>query len=73
MIHEAEAAAARVLRMVEDRAITTVTGKRLPLAGIDTVCVHGDNPQAVAMARTVRDVLQSGGAELRPFPDSLRV
>ena len=72
VIHDAEAAAARVLRMVADRAITTVTGNRLPLAGIDTVCVHGDNPQAVAMARTLRGALQAGGAELRPFPDSLR-
>ncbi len=71
VIHDAEAAAARVLRMVEDGAVTTVTGRRLPVR-IDTVCVHGDNPQAVAMARTVRAALQAGGAELRPFADILR-
>ncbi len=71
VIHDAEAAAARVLRMVEDGAVTTVTGRRLPVR-IDTICVHGDNPQAVAMARTVRAALQAGGAELRPFADILR-
>ena len=71
MIHDAEAAAARVLRMVEDGAVTTVTGRRPPVR-IDTICVHGDNPQAVAMARTVRAALQAGGAELRPFADILR-
>ena len=71
VIHDADAAAARVLRMVDDRAVTTVTGRRLPVQ-IDTVCVHGDNPQAVAMARTLRETLQAGGAELRPFPEILR-
>ncbi len=71
VIHDAEAAAARVLRMVEDGAVTTVTGRRLPVR-IDTICVHGDSPQAVAMARTVRAALQAGGAELRPFADILR-
>lgn len=71
VIHNPELAAARVLRMVEDGAVTTVTGRRLPVR-IDTVCVHGDNPQAVAMARTVRAALQAGGAELQPFPDTLR-
>lgn len=69
--HDAEAAAARVLHMVEDGAVRTVTGRRLPVQ-IDTICVHGDNPQAVAMARTIRGVLQAGGAELRPFADILR-
>ena len=71
VIHDSDAAAARVLRMVDDRAVTTVTGRRLPVR-IDTVCVHGDNPQAVAMARTLRAALQAGGAELRPFPEILR-
>ena len=71
VIHNPELAAARVLRMVEDGAVTTVTGRCLPVR-IDTVCVHGDNPQAVAMARTVRAALQAGGAELQPFPDTLR-
>ena len=71
VIHDAEAAAARVLRMVDDGAVTTVTGRRLPVR-IDTVCVHGDNPRAVAMARTVRETLQDGGAEFRPFPETLR-
>ena len=71
VIHDAAAAAARVLRMVEDGAVTAVTGKRLPMR-IDTVCVHGDNPRAVAMAGAVRDALLAAGAELRPFPEFLR-
>jgi UPF0271 protein len=33
----------------------------------DSVCVHGDSPDAVAMARAVRAELERAGVELRPF------
>jgi 5-oxoprolinase (ATP-hydrolysing) subunit A len=35
--------------------------------GVRTICVHGDNPQAVAFVRAVRDALVRAGFELRPF------
>ncbi len=66
VIHDAALAAARVLRMVQDQEVVTVTGKRLKV-GIDTICVHGDNPAAVAMARTVRETLEGAGIAIRPF------
>ncbi len=53
-------------RMVEDQEVVTVTGKRLKVQ-IDTICVHGDNPAAVAMARTVRQTLEAAGVTIRPF------
>lgn len=66
VIHDATHAAERVLKAVQDRAITTVTGKKLPVE-IDTICVHGDTPTAVAMARAVRAKLESAGYALKPF------
>jgi UPF0271 protein len=66
VLHDAAAAATRVLRMVEERAVISVTGKRVPVA-IDTICVHGDNPDAVAMARAVRAMLEKSGVELAPL------
>ena len=66
VLHDADQAAERVLRMVQDQAITTVTGKRIP-AQIETVCVHGDTPSAVAMARTVRQALEANGVAVAPF------
>jgi UPF0271 protein len=66
VIHDAALAATRILRMVEDQEVVTVTGKRLKV-GIDTICVHGDNPAAVAMARTVRETLEGAGIAIRPF------
>jgi 5-oxoprolinase (ATP-hydrolysing) subunit A len=35
--------------------------------GVRTICVHGDNPAAVAFVRAVREELVRSGAELRPF------
>ncbi len=35
--------------------------------GVRTICVHGDNPEAIAFVRAVRDELLQAGAELRPF------
>lgn len=66
IIHDAALAAERVLRMVQDQEVTTVTGRKLKVA-IDTVCVHGDNPAAIAMARKVRDTLEAAGIAIRPF------
>jgi len=66
VLHDAEAAAQRVLAMVRDQTITAVSGKRIP-ARIDTVCVHGDGATAVAMARRVREVLEQNGVAVKPF------
>jgi UPF0271 protein len=35
--------------------------------GVRTVCVHGDNPQAVAFARAVREALLARGFTVKPF------
>jgi UPF0271 protein len=35
--------------------------------GVRTICVHGDNPQAVAFVRTLREALLRQGFTLRPF------
>lgn len=66
VLHDPEEVAARVLAMVEARAIVSVSGKRLAL-GIDTVCIHGDSPGAVAMAQAVRQKLVGAGVKIAPF------
>jgi UPF0271 protein len=71
VIHDATVAAERVVQMLADRAITTVSGKKLPV-DIDTVCVHGDNPAAVEMARAVRARLEAAGHELKPLATFVR-
>lgn len=66
MIEDADFAARRVVAMVTDGAVTSITGKRVPIQ-VDTVCVHGDSPHAVAMARAVRQALDQAGIAIRPL------
>ena len=66
VIHDAELAAGRVVDMVEAGAVISQSGRRIPVK-IDTVCVHGDNPAAVAMARAVRSALEVKGIAVRPM------
>jgi UPF0271 protein len=66
VLHDAAFASERMLRWIQEKAIETVKGKRIPVE-IDTICVHGDEPTAVAMARTVRAKLEGAGIEIAPF------
>ncbi len=66
VLHDAEDAADRVLAMVREGAIISGSGNRIPVS-IDTVCVHGDNPAAVAMASRVREKLEGAGIAIRPM------
>src|SRR3974377_344108 len=68
VLHDPEEAAARVLAIVREGAIISNSGKRIPV-GIDTVCVHGDNPAAVAMAPLVRERLEGAGIAVRPMAE----
>ncbi len=66
VIHDPAAALERVLRMVSEGRLESVGGKRLDVR-IDTVCVHGDNPTSVAMARVLRAGLEAAGWTIAPF------
>ena len=68
VIHEAKEAAARVVRMMSEGAVFTGDGQKISVS-IDTVCVHGDNPAALVMARAVRTELEAAGFELKPFAE----
>lgn len=65
VLHDAAAVADRVLAMVTEGAIISVSGKSIPV-GIDSICVHGDSPNAVAMAKAVRVALEAAGFALAP-------
>ena len=66
VIHDAEAAGKRMAQMVTEGAIITESGKRIP-AAIDTICLHGDTPEAVDIAKSVRAALQDADITLRTF------
>jgi UPF0271 protein len=66
MIENPEAAAQRVLAMIESGAVITTAGSKLK-APIESVCVHGDSPHAVESARSVRAKLEAAGVTLASF------
>jgi 5-oxoprolinase (ATP-hydrolysing) subunit A len=66
VIHDSATATRRVLQMLDEQAVRTLAGTKLP-ARIDSVCVHSDTPDAVAMARAIRAALERHGARLAPF------
>jgi UPF0271 protein len=58
--------ARRVVRMVQDGAVTSVSGKVIKMR-MDTVCIHGDTPGAVEIGRGVRQALKDNGIDVAPF------
>ncbi len=63
MIHGKEASYAHVRRMLDEQAIISVNGKRLPCS-IGSICVHGDGPEAVATACYLNEQLLNDGVLL---------
>lgn len=66
VLHDPVAVATRVVRLVTTGRVVAVDGSEVAVAA-DSVCVHGDSPDAVAMARAVRGALTAAGVEIRPF------
>jgi len=57
--------AQRMVRLVTSGYLSTSQG--LLAVRADSICVHGDTPGSVAMARAIRDRLVAQGVVLRPF------
>jgi 5-oxoprolinase (ATP-hydrolysing) subunit A len=57
MIEDPEVAARQVLRMVQHKTVTTVSGKDIPVMA-ETVCIHGDGRSALSFARAIVHLLQ---------------
>jgi len=66
VLHDGGIAAERILGMLQEGAIIAESGKRIP-AKIDTICLHGDTPEAVGMAKAIRLRLEAAGVTLQKF------
>lgn len=63
-------AVAQALRMVEAGEVLARSGKVIKVS-IDTICVHGDEPSAVTVARAVHDAFAKSGIANVPLPDMM--
>lgn len=70
VIHDPDVAVARAIRMVTQGEVETIEGKVIPLR-VDTLCVHGDTPNAAELAQSLRQALQKASIRLVPLPEVL--
>ncbi len=68
MIHDREEAIARTIRMVKEGCVETVTGKIIPIRA-DSICVHGDNPDAIGFVKDIRERLEQQGVTITCIAD----
>ncbi len=66
LVVDPAAVAERAVRMATEGVVVAVDGTPL-LMPVESVCVHGDTPGAVAIARGVRAGLADAGVALRSF------
>merc|ERR1712066_508665 len=71
VIKDPAVAAKRVVEMVRTQKISARTGDVLPI-GFDSLCVHGDEPTSVAVAKAVRAALEDDGVEIVSLPEMFK-
>jgi UPF0271 protein len=71
VIHDPDVIAHRVVTMVTSGTVSPASGAAGSGTTLDvradSVCVHGDTPDAVRIARRVRAALESAGVAVRPW------
>jgi len=70
VIHDRELVADKVLKMVQEGKVVCKDGSEIDMDA-DTICVHGDNPSALELVKTIRSSLLDAGIEIVPPADFL--
>ncbi|MGF9713509.1 LamB/YcsF family protein [Paenibacillus naphthalenovorans] len=66
VIRNARQAADQAVRMVCEGKVKSLQGDEVALAA-DTLCIHGDGPEALALATLIKERLQHAGVAVRPY------
>ncbi len=66
VLHDPQLVAQRMLRLVQDGTLEAIDGSQTRIQA-DSICVHGDSPAAVEMAKALRQVLEQANIALQPF------
>ncbi len=66
MIDDPKGATARLISFFDTGLMPVIDGDPIPLSA-HSICVHGDSPQAVAMAREMQDSLTAHSVQIAPF------
>lgn len=66
VLHDVDQIAARMLMLVREGVVEAVDGSPVRIAA-DSICVHGDSPGAVAIARHLRERFEQEGVRISSF------
>jgi UPF0271 protein len=66
VIHERSQIMERIDQLISDEEITTLDGEAVPLE-FDSIMLHGDSPNSVAIAQTVYETVKERGVEIKPL------
>ncbi len=66
VIHDAQAAAERAIRLVKSNTVVADDGTALRVVA-QSLCVHGDNPDSAALLHQIRATLEGSGVTIAPF------
>ena len=69
IIHDPEQAATRAVQMLIEGTVAAITGEIIDLK-IDTLCLHGDTPNAPAIAQSLRRALEAAGVSIAKLATS---
>lgn len=64
VIHDHNEAIERIKKMVLEGKITAINGEEIDIVA-DSICVHGDNPEAVNFVKYIRESLISEGVQVK--------
>lgn len=70
VLRDAGEASEQALRMVLQGDVVSVSGKTVKVE-VDTLCVHGDEPTGVAVAKAVKKALEAAGVPVVPLPEMI--
>lgn len=66
VLHDTQHIAERMLQLITQGGVTSIEGEFTPVKA-DSICVHGDSPGAIEMARQIRNLLEEKGIAIRAF------
>ncbi len=66
VLHDEQLIAERMLRLVREGAVEAIDGSTVRIEA-DSICVHGDSPGAVAIARRLRERFEQEGVAIASF------
>ncbi|TBY58866.1 LamB/YcsF family protein [Rhizobium leguminosarum bv. viciae] len=66
VIHDSEQVCTRMLRLAQEGRVTAVDGTDIEIE-TQSICVHGDSPDAVAIAESLRETFSVHGIAIRSF------